>query len=52
MHDQYLSKYAISGNEDIWKDELKNISNPGVISIPRLDHFLNANFNLILSFTF
>lgn len=36
MHDQGLSKYAVNGCEDIWKDELKNISDPGVISIPRL----------------
>jgi len=35
MHDQKLSKYAVNGSEDIWKEELKNISDPGVISIPR-----------------
>jgi hypothetical protein len=36
MHDQQLSKYAVNGNEDVWKDELKSISDPGIISIPRL----------------
>ncbi len=40
MHDRKLSKYAVSGSEEIWKEELKNISDPGVISIPRLVYFL------------
>ncbi|CAF1031679.1 unnamed protein product [Adineta ricciae] len=35
MHDQHLSKYAVTGSEDIWKEELKSVSDPGVISIPR-----------------
>jgi hypothetical protein len=36
MHDQRLSKYAVNGNEEVWKEELKNVSEPRVISIPRL----------------
>jgi hypothetical protein len=35
MHDQKLTKYSINGAEDVWKEELKNVSDPGVISIPR-----------------
>lgn len=35
MHDQQLGKYSVNGNEDVWKEELKNVSDPGVISIPR-----------------
>ncbi|CAF0809219.1 unnamed protein product [Rotaria sp. Silwood1] len=35
MHDQQLSKYAVNGSEEVWKEELRNISDPGVISIPR-----------------
>ncbi|CAF3535300.1 unnamed protein product [Rotaria sordida] len=35
MHDQQLTKYAVNGSEEVWKGELKNISDPGVISIPR-----------------
>jgi hypothetical protein len=37
MHDRQLSRYVVSGNEEVWKQELKNVSDPGVISIPRLD---------------
>ena len=36
MNDQKLSKYAVNGSEEAWKEELKNIGDPGVISIPRL----------------
>jgi hypothetical protein len=36
MHDQKLSKYAVNGSEEVWKEELKTIGDPGVISIPRL----------------
>jgi len=35
MNDKQLSKYAVNGNEDVWKNELKTISEPGIISIPR-----------------
>jgi hypothetical protein len=44
MHDQQLSKYAVNGNEEVWKEELKNISDPGVISIPR---YVKIKKNLI-----
>ncbi|CAF3313909.1 unnamed protein product [Rotaria socialis] len=36
MHDQKLLKYSVNGSEDAWKEELKNVSEPGVISIPRV----------------
>ncbi|CAF2384441.1 unnamed protein product [Rotaria sp. Silwood2] len=42
MHDQQLSKYAVNGSEEVWKVELKSISDPGVISIPRFSLFYMA----------
>ncbi|CAF4297051.1 unnamed protein product, partial [Adineta steineri] len=35
MHDRQLSKYAVNGSEEMWKEELKSINDPGIISIPR-----------------
>lgn len=35
MNEKELSKYSVNGNEEIWKNELKNVVEPGIVSIPR-----------------
>lgn len=51
MHDQKLSKYSVNGSEDAWKHELKNVSEPGVISIPRLIRNLVSLYKNYISFS-
>ena len=54
MHDKQLSKYAVSGNEEVWQHELKSISDPGVVSIPRYDYLISyrVEFTYVIYFSF